>query len=97
LRYGAGLKGKVIESLAAGVPCVCTTFSAEGFALPDLLAASVADEPAGLARLISRLHESGAANDELARLGLQYAAEQFNEERIDCLMKAAIAPSHDRS
>ena len=38
LRYGAGLKGKVIESLAAGVPCVCTSIAAEGFALPELLA-----------------------------------------------------------
>src|SRR5205814_1990102 len=29
LRYGAGLKGKVLESLAAGIPCVMTTVAAE--------------------------------------------------------------------
>ena len=27
LSYGAGVKGKVIESLAAGIPCVCTALS----------------------------------------------------------------------
>jgi GT2 family glycosyltransferase/glycosyltransferase involved in cell wall biosynthesis len=30
LRYGAGLKGKVLESFAAGIPCVMTTIAAEG-------------------------------------------------------------------
>ena len=29
LAYGAGVKGKVLESLAAGVPCVCTPVAAE--------------------------------------------------------------------
>jgi glycosyltransferase involved in cell wall biosynthesis len=33
LRYGAGIKGKVIESLAAGVPCVMSTIAAEGLEL----------------------------------------------------------------
>ena len=37
LRYGAGLKGKVLESMAAGVPCVMTTVAAEGLDLPEEL------------------------------------------------------------
>jgi O-antigen biosynthesis protein len=94
LRYGAGLKGKVLESLASGVPCVCTSVAAEGFVLPDLLTAHVADAPTALAQLICHLHESGVVNDEWACLGLQYASAQFSEERIDYLMKAAIAPLH---
>jgi glycosyltransferase involved in cell wall biosynthesis len=92
LRYGAGLKGKVIESLAAGVPCVCTSISAEGLVLPEQLADQVVDEPDALAQLICHLHESSAANDAWALAGLQYAAEQFSEERIDHLMKAAVGP-----
>jgi O-antigen biosynthesis protein len=35
LRYGAGLKGKVLESFAAGIPCVMTTIAAEGLDLPS--------------------------------------------------------------
>jgi glycosyltransferase involved in cell wall biosynthesis len=44
LRYGAGLKGKVLESMAAGVPCVMTTIAAEGLNLPAGLRSLVADD-----------------------------------------------------
>lgn len=30
LRFGAGAKGKVISSLACGVPCICTSLAVEG-------------------------------------------------------------------
>ncbi len=54
LRYGAGLKGKVISSLAAGVPCVGTSVAMEGMAVRDGEAALVADTPEGLAQRIVR-------------------------------------------
>ena len=31
LRFGAGMKGKVLEAMRYGVPCVATTFGAQGF------------------------------------------------------------------
>ena len=34
LRYGAGLKGKVLESFAHGLPCVMSEIAAEGMNLP---------------------------------------------------------------
>ena len=37
LNFGAGIKGKVIESLAAGIPCVCTPLAAEGLDFPTAL------------------------------------------------------------
>jgi O-antigen biosynthesis protein len=54
LRFGAGLKGKVGESLAAGVPVVATTVAAEGFDRPErgmLIADSAQDFAAAVARL----------------------------------------------
>jgi hypothetical protein len=30
LRYGAGVEGKVLDSFAAGVPCVMSSVAAEG-------------------------------------------------------------------
>jgi glycosyltransferase involved in cell wall biosynthesis len=46
LRFGAGLKGKVGESLAAGVPVVATPIAAEGFSVPErgMLVAGSAEE-----------------------------------------------------
>jgi glycosyltransferase involved in cell wall biosynthesis len=54
LRFGAGLKGKVGESLAAGVPVVATTIAAEGFDRPTrgmLIADSAEDFAAAIVRL----------------------------------------------
>jgi len=35
LRFGAGLKGKVLDSFAHGLPCVCSPVAVEGLDLPD--------------------------------------------------------------
>src|SRR5439155_1139444 len=56
MRYGAGLKQKFLDSLAAGLPFVTTTVGAEGFPLVALRESLVADDPAGLARAIARLY-----------------------------------------
>jgi len=64
LRFGAGLKGKVGESLAAGVPVVGTTIAAEGFDRPER-GMLIADDAAGFAEAVMRLE----SDDELwARL-----------------------------
>lgn len=66
LRFGAGLKGKVGESLAAGVPVVATPIAAEGFSVPErgMLVAASAEE---FARSMVRL----SRDDELwARLSI---------------------------
>ena len=55
LRYGAGLKGKVLESFAAGIPCVMTTIAAEGLDLPSALEPLVVDGPAEIAARVAKL------------------------------------------
>jgi glycosyltransferase involved in cell wall biosynthesis len=49
LRFGAGVKGKVLDSLASGVPCVMSPVAAEGLALPpalqDLVGQDAAPDP----------------------------------------------------
>lgn len=57
LRFGAGVKGKVLESLAAGLPCVMTTIASEGIDLPDAARDWVRDDPAGFADAIVTLHD----------------------------------------
>jgi glycosyltransferase involved in cell wall biosynthesis len=63
LRFGAGLKGKVLASFAAGVPCVMSPIAAEGFDLPPLLSGLVGTTPAALAERIIRLHADPAIED----------------------------------
>jgi GT2 family glycosyltransferase len=51
LRYGAGVKGKVIEAMAQGVPMATTSVGAQGVD-PDGEALFIGDDPAGFARAI---------------------------------------------
>lgn len=89
LRFGAGIKGKVLDSLAAGIPCLCTTIAAEGLHLPDELATLVQDEPGAMAREIVRLHQDPALVDRLGAAGRAHIGEHYRAAVID----AAIAPA----
>ena len=54
LRFGAGVKGKVVEALSFGLPVVTTPVGAQGIAgLPDLV--PVHDDPAALASALALL------------------------------------------
>lgn len=90
LAYGAGVKGKVLDSLAAGIPCVCTPAAAEGLDLPDILLGQVASTPSKLASAIRALHEDEAWNKACSQAGLDYIAATTNEARIDRLLQGAI-------
>ena len=89
LRFGAGIKGKVLDSLAAGVPCVCSPIAAEGLDLPQSL--HVADIPA-MAAAVLRLHADEAANAAAAGAGLAMLAARHTEAVVDRAMSWALAP-----
>ena len=89
LRFGAGLKAKVMESLAAGVPCVCSPVAAEGLDLPAGLRELVASETGAAVTAIMRLHTDQAYNREMARAGLTFARLAFSEAKLDEAMQAA--------
>jgi glycosyltransferase involved in cell wall biosynthesis len=93
LAYGAGLKGKVADSLAAGVPCVCSPIAAEGFDLPPCLHDLVAADAAGLAASIIRLHGDPDLFAACRQAGLDYISAGFNEAVVDAgLRRAAGLP-----
>ena len=90
LGFGAGVKGKVLESLAAGVPCACTPIAAEGLALPLLLLGQVADGAEALAAVIYRLHSDETLNGVCSAAGLAYVEDQLSDARIDAAMAGAV-------
>ena len=89
LRYGAGLKGKVLESLAAGIPCVMTTVGAEGLDLPAELQTLVADEPDALADRIAMLCQDCGEYRRIVEAGKAYIAANYSAERIDAMIREA--------
>ena len=78
LRYGAGVKGKVNQSLAHGLPVVVTSQAAEGMYLVDGESALIADEPTGFAAAIVRLHGDEALWTRLSAGGLQVMEDHFS-------------------
>ena len=90
LRYGAGIKGKVLESLAAGIPCIMTPEAADGLTLPPALLALIGDTPAALAALIVRLHATPAEHRAAATAGLSFMRDHFTPVAVDAALRAAI-------
>ena len=90
LLFGAGVKGKVLASLAAGVPCVCTPVAAEGLPLPPVLAAQGDGAPRGLADAILRLHGDPVLNAAAAAAGLAMVREGHTAAAVDAALRVAV-------
>jgi glycosyltransferase involved in cell wall biosynthesis len=93
LAYGAGIKGKVLESFAAGAPCVCTPIAAEGLDLSPALARFVRSKVADMAEAIVALHNDEKLHGETAAAGLDFIRDYASEAKVDAaLALAADAP-----
>jgi glycosyltransferase involved in cell wall biosynthesis len=79
LRYGAGLKGKVGDSLARGVPVVATPIGAEGFGdVQDSLA--VAESADDLAAAIIGLHDDESDWRVRREIGIDLVGRHFGPD-----------------
>jgi O-antigen biosynthesis protein len=56
LRFGAGIKGKVGEAMAHGIPVVTTSIGAEGFGLTHGVDVMIGNDPASFAAAIQQLY-----------------------------------------
>lgn len=87
LRYGAGAKGKLVSSLAAGVPAVITSIAAEGMGLVDGGTVLVADEAERFAEAIIRLHEDEALWGMMSAEGAAFIRKHYSIEKGFDLMR----------
>lgn len=78
LRYGGGIKGKIVTSLSYGVPVVATSVAAEGMGLVHEEHVLVADEPAAFADQIARLCADTALWQRLAANGRRFFMDNFS-------------------
>jgi len=91
MRYGAGLKQKFLDSLAAGLPFVTTSVGAEGFPLGGLRESLVADDPAALARALGRLYTDRAGWERAQAHLLQLAVTRFDRASFQRTLLEAMA------
>ncbi len=80
LRYGAGVKGKIGEALAHGLPVVTTPIGAEGMDLVDGEHALVADGAGAFAAAVAALAEDDALWQRLAAAGRAHIAATLSPD-----------------
>jgi GT2 family glycosyltransferase/glycosyltransferase involved in cell wall biosynthesis len=71
LRFGAGVKGKINQSMAFGVPVIATSLAVEGMELTDHEDVLVADEPEDFAEALIELYESEELWNRLSQSGIK--------------------------
>jgi glycosyltransferase involved in cell wall biosynthesis len=82
LRYGAGIKGKVLAAMNAGVPLVTTPVGAEGIGLVHEQSALVAETDADFARQVVRLYRDPSLWNELRRNASALSADWHATDRF---------------
>lgn len=82
LRYGAGIKGKIGESMAHGLPVVTTSIGAEGMGLTDGREALIADEPGEFAAKVVQLYTDQELWERLSRAGLEYVEKNYSPSAV---------------
>lgn len=74
LRYGAGLKGKIVSAMAHGLPVITTSIGAEGMGLTDGVDVLVANSPDEMISAMQRLSKDKALWERLRASGLDYVS-----------------------
>jgi len=85
LRFGAGVKGKITQSLAMGLPVVTTTVGAEGMELADGQNCMIADTPDEFAKKAVQVYTDKELWGTLSRNGVILAKEYSPERARACL------------
>jgi glycosyltransferase involved in cell wall biosynthesis len=79
LRYGAGMKGKVGQSMSFGLPVVTTSIGAEGMRLTHNLNVLIADNAEHFAEEVVRLYSQEDLWNRISTHSISYVSENLSE------------------
>ncbi|MDO8726222.1 MAG: sulfatase-like hydrolase/transferase [Candidatus Methanoperedens sp.] len=91
LRYGAGIKGKIIQSLSYGSPIITTSIGAEGLNLVDGENVLMADEPNKFAEKVVMLYENEALWNKLSKNSIEIVERKYSYDANKILIKELIS------
>lgn len=85
-RLGSGMRGKILQAMASGVPVVSTTLGAEGISIQQGENGFLADKPLIMAQTIDLLLSDPVLQANVARRAREMVTERFSWDRgIDLL------------
>ena len=97
LRFGAGVKGKINQSMGFGVPVVASSLAAEGMDVTDHEDILVADEPEDFARALVELYESEELWNRLSENGIRKTRALYFSETARKKLEFLFSDEHLRS
>jgi glycosyltransferase involved in cell wall biosynthesis len=78
IRLGIGIRGKILEAMAGGMPVVSTSLGAAGIGAKDAEHLLVADTPERFAGQIERLAQDKELRNTLTRNARKFVVENYN-------------------
>jgi glycosyltransferase involved in cell wall biosynthesis len=91
LRFGAGVKGKINQSLAHGLPVVATSLAAEGMFLINGNSALIADDARHFGVAVVRLYQDERLWQKLSEGGLRVMEEHFSFGAAEKAIRELVA------
>jgi glycosyltransferase involved in cell wall biosynthesis len=82
LRYGAGMKGKIGEAMAHGLPVVTTTVGAEGMGLKDRENILIADTSEDFSKCVIELMLDDDLYRRIQKNSMEYIEKNFTPEKV---------------
>jgi glycosyltransferase involved in cell wall biosynthesis len=82
LRYGAGMKGKIGQSMGYGLPVVTTTIGAEGIGLVNKETALIADDPGEFAEAVIEVYNDEDLWNRLSSNSIRLIEERYSERAV---------------
>jgi GT2 family glycosyltransferase len=79
LRYGAGVKGKIIHSMGYGLPVVTTSVGAEGLQLEEGFNILIADDPVKFASKVVDLYNNESLWNKISHNSLNFVKKNFSK------------------
>jgi len=96
LRFGAGVKGKINQSMAFGVPVVATSLAVEGTGLRDREEILVADQPEDFARALIDVYESESLWNRISQGGLNKTRALYSTDVARAKLEFLLSDAHGK-
>lgn len=90
LRYGAGMKGKIGEAMAHGVPVVTTSIGVQGLALTHNVDVMVGDDPASFVDCIEALIENDDLYHSISSKAYDFIEQNFTPDIVGLIVLRVI-------
>lgn len=82
LRYGAGIKGKVLEAMSLGMPVMTTSIGAEGIAGAESILC-IEDDAKLFAERLAKLYDDAEDLKRRSRESIAYIRDNFSSKKVE--------------